>query len=346
MKTKMDEDHAFYKYVDTMESGAMRAAELTSQLLAFARGGKYETRPVNLNRIVDETLKLVDRTFDKSIEIATDLFSDLPTVEADAGQMQQALMNLCVNAGDAMPTGGLMVIRTAVERGAGVYAEKQPDVDARDYVVISVSDNGIGMDTETSERIFEPFFTTKEEGKGTGLGLSMVYGVIKNHGGFVNVYSEPGHGATFRVYLPASDQPEALKTPEAVAPHGKNELVLVVDDEEPIRELAREILESYGYRVMLATDGADGVEKYRAGSGEISLVLLDMVMPRLGGQEAFLRMKEINPDVRTLLSTGYSQDGRAREILESGAIGFVQKPYRVAALLSAVRNALDTAMRA
>lgn len=344
MKTKMDEDHPFYKYVDTIEGGAMRAAELTSQLLAFARGGKYETRPVNLNRIVDETLKLIGRTFDKSIEIDTDLHQDLPTVEADAGQMQQVLMNLCVNAGDAMPMGGRLVIETAVEEISEDYADRKPGADARAYVVLSVADDGIGMETGTLQRIFEPFFTTKEEGKGTGLGLSMVYGVIKNHDGFINVYSEPNEGTVFKVYLPASEQAETLQEPQADAPHGDNELILVVDDEESIRDLASDILETYGYRVLLASDGLEAVEIYEKRDGDISLVILDMVMPKMGGRETFLRMKELNPEVRALLSTGYSQNGKAREIIDSGAMGFVQKPYRVNSLLSAVRNVLDTGM--
>jgi CheY-like chemotaxis protein len=327
--------------VNTIESGATRAAELTSQLLAFARGGKYETRPVNLNRTVRETLKLIDRTFDKSIEITSDLFPNLPSVEADAGQMQQVLMNLCVNAGDALPAGGRLIIKTSVEQITEVHVGKWSDANSRDYVVLSVTDTGIGMEAETIERIFEPFFTTKKEGKGTGLGLSMVYGVVKNHGGFIDVRSEPGEGASFKVHLPASEKPEVSQLSEYEAPMGGNELILVVDDEEPIRALAKEILEDHGYRILLAVDGVEGLKIFREYNGEIGLVILDMVMPKLGGRETFLKMKELNPEVRALLSTGYSREGKASEILDSGVMGFVQKPYRVNSLLSAVRNVLD-----
>jgi len=346
MKTRMDEDHPFFNYVNTIEAGATRAAELTSQLLAFARGGKYETRPVNLNKVVEETLKLVERTFDKSIEIVSDLHPELPTVEADAGQLQQVLMNLCVNAGDAMPVGGRLAIRTTVEEVCEDRAARTPGASARTYVVLSVSDTGMGMEEQTLHRIFEPFFTTKEDGKGTGLGLSMVYGVVRNHGGSIDVKSKPGEGATFRVYLPASQRAEAMHSPKIETPKGGDELILVVDDEEPIRALASDILESHGYRVMAASDGAIATEIYEKHSGDIRLVILDMVMPKLGGGDAFLRMKEMNPAIRALLSTGYSQDGKAREILESGVMGFLQKPYEVNELLSAVRKVLDTEVTA
>jgi len=346
MKTKMDEGHPFSGYIDTIESGAMRAAELTSQLLAFARGGKYETRPIDLNRIVDETLKLLGRTLDKSIEIDSRLYPELPTVEADAGQMQQVLMNLCVNAGDAMPGGGRMLIETNLETLDKRYAEKHMEAKPCEYVVVTITDNGIGMDKETIHRIFEPFFTTKDEGKGTGLGLSMVYGVVKNHGGFIDVDSEPREGSTFKVFLPVSGKTEVRRSTETDKLAGGNELILVADDEEPMRRLAREILEAYGYRVLLAEDGVEAVEIIRGQNGEIDLVILDMVMPKMGGRETYLRMKETHPLIKVLLSTGYSRDEKAQEILDSGAMGFVQKPYHVDSLLSAVRDVLDASARA
>jgi PAS domain S-box-containing protein len=341
MKTKMDENHEFFRYVDTIESGATRAAELTSQLLAFARGGKYETQPINLNTIVAETLKLVGRTFDKAIEISANLTPELPAVEADAGQMQQVMMNLCVNASDAMPAGGLLVIETGVEQMTEVHVAKGSNANSRPYVVLLVADSGIGMAPETLQRIFEPFYTTKAEGKGTGLGLSMVYGVVKNHGGFIDVRSEPGDGSSFKVYIPASEEIATLQQFQEEAPQGGNELILVVDDEEPICSLAKEILEDHGYRVLLAADGAEAIAIFREYNGEIGLVILDMVMPKMGGRETFMKMREINPEVRALLSTGYSREGKAREIVESGVLGFVQKPYGVHSLLAAVRNVLD-----
>ncbi len=341
MKTKMTESHSFYKYVDTIERSGMRAAELTSQLLAFARGGKYNSRPVDLNAIVTETLGIIGRTFDKSIEIDIRFYSPLPTVEADAGQIQQLLMNLCVNARDAMPCGGKLLIETNVALLTADYAKAHMDAKPGPYVTVSVTDTGVGICKEHMKRIFEPFFTTKEKGKGTGLGLSMVYGVAKNHGGFVRVYSEPGIGTTFKVYLPASGKTQTKEPAKTEAPRGGNELILVVDDEEPIRDLAKDIFESNGYRVMLAEDGAQAVEIYLKHKDEIKLVILDMVMPKLGGRETFLKLKDLNPVVKALLSTGYSQNGKATEILNSGVRGFIQKPYHVNELLSKVRGILD-----
>jgi len=341
MKTKMEEDHPFFKYVDTIERSSVRAAELTSQLLAFARGGKYVVTAVDLKKVVVETLKIIESTFDRSIEIETHLHPDLPTVEGDSSQLQQVLMNLCVNARDAMPAGGKLLIEASAEKITEGYIKTHMGATAGSFVKLSVTDTGIGMDKETEERIFEPFFTTKEKGKGTGLGLSMVYGVIKNHKGYVRVYSEPGYGTTFKIYLPISGKPEEEDSAAVETLQGGNELVLVVDDEEPIRSLAKEMLESSGYRVMLAKDGKEAVGVFQKYYSEIYLVILDLIMPRMGGRETFLRLKEVDPNVRTLLSTGYSQNGKAQEILDSGVMGFLQKPYQLNALLSGVRSVLD-----
>jgi PAS domain S-box-containing protein len=342
MKSRIEKDHPFFNYIDTIEKSSMRAAELTAQLLAFARGGKYDTRPVNLNSIVDETLKIIARTFDKSIEIKTRLCEPLPTVEADAGQMQQALMNLCVNAGDAMADGGELTIETEVVVLTEHYAKAHMGATTGSHVVLSVTDTGIGMDHETAQRIFEPFFTTKEKGKGTGLGLSMVYGVVKNHGGHVSVHSKPGEGTTFKVHLPISGKPEVKSSARSEIPRNGDELILVVDDEEAIRSLAKDTLECYGYRVLTTENGAEAIEVYREHKDEIGLVILDMVMPKMGGREAFIKLKELDPHVKAILSTGYSQDGKAQEILDSGVMGFIQKPYQLNELLSKVRSLLDT----
>ncbi len=223
------------------------------------------------------------------------------------------------------------------------YARLRLEAKASQYVVVSVTDTGVGMDKETIARIFEPFFTTKEVGKGTGLGLAMVYGVVKNHDGFVRVYSEPGEGSTFRVHLPVGGEAgeKEEESAQEASPRGRGELVLVVDDEEPIRVLAKDILEDSGYRVLLADDGAEAVEIYRQHREEISLVILDMIMPKISGRDTFLKLKEINPGVRALLSTGFSQDERTQAILDSGVIGFIQKPFDIDALLFKVREILD-----
>jgi PAS domain S-box-containing protein len=341
MKAKMEQGHRFFNYVDTIETGSMRAAQLTDQLLAFARGGKYDIKPVDLNKIIHETLKIINRTFDKSIEVETHLHDRLPTVEADAGQIQQVIMNLCINAGDAMPVGGTLTIQTEVETLDEGYVGMHMGAKAGAHAILSISDTGVGMDPKTAQRIFEPFFSTKGEGKGTGLGLAMVYGVVKNHGGFVDVSSEPGRGTTFNIFLPLSGKPESEASSEPEPVFDGNELVLVVDDEEPIRALAKEMLEGYGYRVILAEDGVKAIEMFEEHNGNIGLVILDMVMPNMGGRETFLKMKKINPNVKALLSTGYSQSGKAQEILDSGVLGFVQKPYQLTTLLSKVRSVLD-----
>jgi two-component system cell cycle sensor histidine kinase/response regulator CckA len=341
MKTNLKEDELFFKPVDTIEKSAQRAAELTGQLLAFARGGKYDTKAASLNSVISESLKIISGTFDKSIVIETDLDKSLPTVEIDVGQIQQVLINLCVNARDAMPGGGRMIIQSSLAVLGENDVCNQPDAHPGWFAVLTVSDTGVGMDENVKQRIFEPFFTTKEKGKGTGLGLSMVYGVVKNHGGFVHVYSEVGDGTTFKVYLPLSGKPEVVEHGSDDEMTGGHESILIIDDEEVIREVAGEILSSYGYRVQLAADGEDGVKIYRKQKPRCDLVILDMIMPRQGGRDTLLKLKKINPAVKVLFSTGYSQNEKVNEILALGVDGFIQKPYQVTNLLSKVREILD-----
>ncbi len=341
MKAKIEPGHPFYSYIDTIEKSAVRASELTTKLLAFARGGKYDIKAVDINRIIDETLDIIGRALDKSIDIEVRKEERLPTVEADAGQIEQILINLCLNARDAMPAGGRLILETYVSVLDEDYIGSHLGVKAGAYTTLSVTDTGIGMTEEVKQRIFEPFFTTKDRGKGTGLGLSMVYGVTKNHGGFVSVYTEPGVGSTFKVYLPVSGKPEMKALAASELPEGRNELILVVDDEEAIRALARDSLESYGYRVISAENGVEALNLYREYGNQISAVLLDMVMPKMGGHETFLKLKELNPNVRALLSTGYSQNGKAQEILDSGVRAFIQKPYHLNELLAKLKTVIS-----
>ena len=341
LKTNIKSDHPFFRPVDTIEKSASRAAELTAQLLAFARGGKYDIRPSNLNSVISESLKLLAGTLDKSIVIETRLDESLPTVEIDVGQIQQVLINLCVNARDAMPGGGRLTIQSSLACLSESDVRSQVDAKPGWFAVMAVSDSGVGMDRSIKQRIFEPFFTTKEKGKGTGLGLSMVYGVVKNHGGFVNVYSECGEGTTFKVYLPLSGKPEVMESIVDKEMARGHETVLVIDDEEAIRQVARDILGSYGYRVLLAEDGEEGIAVFRSQSRQIDLVILDMVMPKRGGRETLLKLQEIDPGVRVLFSTGYSQNGKVNEILALGVKGFIQKPYQIRDLLAKVREILD-----
>ena len=341
MKTNIKEDHHFFRPVDTIEKSAQRAAELTAQLLAFARGGKYDIKAASLNNVIGESLKIISGTFDKSIIIETHLDESLLTVEIDVGQIQQVLINLCVNARDAMPGGGRMTIQSSLVVLSEDDAHRQLEARPGWFAVLAVSDTGVGMDDSVKRRVFEPFFTTKEKGKGTGLGLSMVYGVVKNHGGFVNVYSEVGKGSTFKVYLPLSGKPEVLEHGSDEELAGGYESILIIDDEEVIRQVADDILSSYGYRVLLAADGEEGVAIYGRQAECIDMVILDMIMPKQGGRETFLKLKKINPEVQVLFSTGYSQNEKVNEIMSLGVSGFIQKPYQVRELLAKVREILD-----
>lgn len=343
MKVRLSEGDEFFKYVDTIENSASRAAELTAQLLGFARGGKYDVAPVDMNEVVANTLRIIQSTFDKSIVVETALREGIPCVEADPGQMQQVVMNLCVNARDAMAEKGTLRISTADVLVTEKETARKADANPGRYVLLSVSDTGAGIDPSVLRRIFEPFFTTKEKGKGTGLGLSMVYGIVRNHGGFIDVDSEPGEGTTFKIYYPASGKPQnerREKNPMS-AIEGGTETVLVAEDEQAMRQLVNDILESGGYRVIAVEDGQSAVDIYSSRKDEIDLVILDMIMPRLNGGETFKKLKAINPSVRVLLSSGYSQDEQARRLLSEGVAGFLGKPYQVAELLEKVRKVLE-----
>ncbi len=343
MKMDIKEGDDLFKPVDMIEKSAIRAADLTSQLLDFSRTGQYDVKLVDLNSVVEETLGILERTLDKSIEIKKFLGSSLPHIKGDPGQLQQILMNLCINSADAMPEGGQLILETFVEKLTSSFLLSYPEAKPGPYVSISVTDTGVGMDMETVKKIFDPFFTTKEVGKGTGLGLSMVYGVVKNHGGLVNVYSEPGQGTTFRIFIPVSGATEKEEKKVKAQPYGGNEKILVVDDEEQIRALAKDILENFGYSVVLAESGSEAVKIYKENKENIDMVLLDMIMPKMSGKRTFEKLKEINPDIKTLLSSGFSQAGRVQELLSDGVRDFIQKPYQVSELMLKVRGILDSA---
>ncbi len=342
IKMKINENASIYKYVDIIEKGASRAAELTSQLLAFARGGRYDVRPFNLNNSIREILKIIAPTFDKNIVIQTQLAKNLPTIEGDPGQIQQLIMNLCINARDAMPKGGQLTLATNMVLLSAEFARAHPGCRSGQYVQLIVSDTGIGMDSETRQRVFEPFFSTKEKGKGTGLGLAMVYGTVKSHDGYILIESEPGKGSEFQIFLPISGKAELR--PEKLSPDIKTgtETIMVVDDEENIRGLLMNLLENSGYRVIPAHDGQQALEIYRKRGKEVHLIILDMIMPRMGGRETYEQLKAINPDVRVLFSSGYFNDFNLQEMTGFAPRHFVQKPYRVNDLLAKVRTVLES----
>ena len=339
MLMKKDSSHPDIRHLKGIEDNVESAADLTRQLLGFARGGKYEVKPTDLNEVVNKQNRMFGRT-KKEITIRGKYEENLWPVEADRGQIEQVLLNLYVNAWQAMPGGGDLYLETKNvtldETDVKPFA-----VEPGGYVKISVTDTGVGMDKATREKIFEPFFTTKEMGRGTGLGLASAYGIIKNHGGFINVYSEKGHGTTFNVYLPASEK----KIIEEKKPAGDTlrgtETVLFVDDEDMIIEVAEELFEELGYKVLTTGSGREAIETYEKNKERIDMVLLDMVMPDMSGGETYDKLKEINPDVKVLLASGYSMNGTATEIMDRGCNGFIQKPFKMKELSQKLREILD-----
>ena len=327
--------------IEAIERAGLRASDLTTQLLGFARGGKYEVRPVDLNQVVGKVVSMIRHTFDRSIEIRTELADGLSAVEGDAGQLEQTVLNLCINARDAMPDGGILTLGTRHETFSGDEEGAPEGAPRGKYVLLLLSDTGMGIPPENIPRIFEPFFTTKEPGKGSGMGLAMAYGIVKNHGGYLVVRSTPGEGTTFRVLLPASPKkisPSPSPVPEE--PVGGTETVLFVDDEESLRQLAVEMLGRLGYRVLTAGNGLEAVKTFSEKCGEIAAVILDMIMPGMGGEETFHRLKEIDPSARILLSSGYAVEGGPQSLLSAGAAGFLPKPYRVGTLAAALRRVI------
>jgi PAS domain S-box-containing protein len=328
--------------LSSAETAAVRAAELTRQLLGFSRRTPLLSRPLNLNSVLEETLRLIQRTFDPRIEVRVACAPDLWAVQADAAQMGQVLMNLCLNARDAMPQGGVLTLRTANLDMNAATAAKSIEGRAGHFVHLQVADTGTGMSPEVCERIFEPFFTTKEQGKGTGLGLAMVFGILKQHQGWIDCQSEPGRGTTFNVYLPAltaAPVQSQAALPDGI--RGGRETILLADDEEVVSRLGETILRRHGYRVLMAGDGVEAVEIYRRQPHTIDLVVLDLSMPRLSGPETLRELRQINPGVRVLISSGYSSDENLRAVEREGVLGFVAKPYRPAELARQVRAALD-----
>jgi two-component system, cell cycle sensor histidine kinase and response regulator CckA len=327
MLLKIDASHPSFEKIKNVEKYVQNGTELTKQLLGFARRGKYQVKASDINEIIDKSATMFGRT-KKEIRIRMDLARDIWTVEVDRGQIEQALLNLYVNAWQAMPEGGDLYLQTenVLLDGSQLRPYK---VEAGKYVKITVADTGVGIDNKTKDRIFEPFFTTKEMGRGTGLGLASVYGIVKNHGGYINVFSERERGTTFSIYLPASEKKVVADKEIAVSFEKGSGTVLLIDDEQMIIDVGRELLSNLGYEVMLAMSGPEALEEYKKNQAKIDLVIMDMIMPGMGGGETFDRLKEINPDVKVLLSSGYSIDGQATKIMQRGCAGFIQKPFNM-----------------
>ena len=331
--------HPDFQHLKGIEEHVQSAAELTKDLLGFARGGKYEVRPTNLNKLIEQENRMFGQT-KREITIQNKCEHHLWTVEVDQGQMRQVLLNIYVNAWQAMPGGGTLFVETEnVTLGAD---DVNPfSAEPGRYVKLSITDTGVGMDKATRERVFDPFFTTKETGSGTGLGLASAYGIIKNHGGFISVCSEPGSGTKFDIFLPASEQAVAEQKEFAGEAIKGCETVLFVDDEEMVTDVTQDLLEDLGYKVLIGTTGQEAVEIYNQNRDLIDLVILDMIMPGMSGGETYDRLKAIDPGVKVLLSSGYSVEGQASEILARGCNGFIQKPFSVKEISRNIRAILD-----
>ena len=329
--------------IDQILRSAERASTLTRQLLTFARRQVIEPVKLSMSKVVLDLSKLLTKVIGEHIEIGTSLREDLPAVFADPGQMEQVLMNLCLNARDAMPSGGQLLIRTDVTTVDRVYVKAHPYVKEGRYVLLTVSDTGIGMNEKTIERIFEPFFSTKSPEKGTGLGLAVVYGIVKQHNGFIHVSSGLGKGTTFEIRLPAVDakaDPRAAAKEERV--RGGNETVLLAEDDEPVRMLAERILREYGYRVLTARNGEEAVGVFKENGGGINLAILDVMMPIKGGKEAFEEMRRASPGLKVIYTSGYTADAIHESFVLHAGVPFLQKPFGPGDLARKVREVLDS----
>jgi PAS domain S-box-containing protein len=342
LRMRMAGDGQALHDLDEIMRCAERAATLTRQLLTFARRNVIEPVHLNLSALVADLMKLIGKVVGEHIEVKTALGMNVPTIHADRGQVEQVVMNLCLNARDAMPEGG----RLLVETGDVVLEEedvrRNPYMKTGRYAQLTVSDTGVGMDEMTRSRVFEPFFTTKGPDRGTGLGLAMVYGIVKQHGGYIHLYSEPGKGTAFKVYFPAIEvQPDAVPTKfreETV--RGGTETILLAEDEEAIRALAERILTGFGYTVLVARNGEEAIEIFLQ-KKEIVLAVLDVVMPRMGGKEAFEEMHRQNPRLKGIFMSGYSADGIHDSFVLTPGTPFLQKPFGPTILARKVREVLD-----
>jgi two-component system cell cycle sensor histidine kinase/response regulator CckA len=334
-----DPSHPRYEHLKGIEEFVQSASNLTGQLLGFAKGGKYEVKPTNLNQLLNRSSDMFART-KKELSIYKKFQEDIWAVDVDQGQIEQVLFNLYINAWQAMPGGGELYLETENVRLSKKFV-RPFQVAPGKYVKISVADTGIGMDEKTQQRIFDPFFTTKDMGRGTGLGMASAYGIITNHGGIIQVVSEKGEGTTFTIYLPASKRGIKQEEKAIDAIEKGMETILLVDDEKMILDVGRDMLKAMGYEVHTARSGTEAVELYQSQKGSIDLVILDMIMPEMGGGQAYDRMKEINPDLKVLLSSGYSIDGQAHSIMERGCNGFIQKPFKLHELSAKIRETLQ-----
>lgn len=340
---KFDHGDPIRSDIEEIEKAGRRAASLTNQLLAFSRKQMLEPRILCLNSVLDEIEKLFRRLLGENIDLITLLRPDLGSVKADPGQLQQVIMNLVVNARDAMPSGGTLTIETANVEMDAAYVSGHAEISPGSYVMMAVSDNGCGMDIETQDRIFEPFFTTKGSGKGTGLGLSTVYGIIKQSGGHIWVYSEPGHGTTFKIYFPRAEQEAALLQANAYykSPARGTETVLLVEDEQSVRQMAARVLQEQGYRVLQASNGEESLQVAKGYADDIHLLLTDVVMPGMSGSALANQIQKAR-SIKVLFASGYTDDSIVHHGMLDPGVAFLQKPFTPDGLARKVREVLDS----
>jgi PAS domain S-box-containing protein len=329
--------------LNVIKSSSQRGADMIRQLLSFARGYDGERTDVQVAHIIKEVAKMADETFLKNIKVRTDVPEDLWAVSGDPTQLHQVLLNLCVNARDAMPGGGVLTISAGNVKDHALFTPGNPEAYSGPYIFVRVEDTGIGMSPGLVERIFDPFFTTKELGKGTGLGLSTTQAIVRSHGGYIRVSSEPKRGSKFDVYLPAKPEvaTSAGSAPDLALPKGNGELILVVDDEIFARQIAKKALEAYGYRVMLAASGAEAIKHFADRCNDIALVLTDMMMPAMDGPATIEVLRRFKPDVRIIGASGLALPGSNPQWSHLGLKHFLPKPFTAETLLKTVRQILE-----
>ena len=333
---------AIYDKLAQMQKSAERAAELTAQLLAFGRQRMEQPKPVNLNSAIDEAAGFIKHTIDKKVELKVVKEPSLWVVKADLGQMNQILINLMVNAADAMPNGGRLILKSSNSKIDRKHRNSNADARPGDFVKIDISDTGEGIPPDLIDRIFEPFFTTKPIGKGTGLGLAMVYGIIRGHDGWIEVRSKVGKGTAFNIFLPrAIEEIDSIAETKNVDFEGGIETILLVDDEEIVRTMGQTMLERFGYKVILAENGQEGLDLYKKQMKKIGIVILDVTMPIKSGRETLVELIDLNPKIKVVVSSGFDRSGPVEELMRLGAKGFVQKPYKIGEMLQVVRGVLD-----
>jgi two-component system cell cycle sensor histidine kinase/response regulator CckA len=335
-------DEGSQRWLTLIHKSAERGRDLIDQVLSFAKGAEGERTPLQISHIIKDISKILQETLPKNIELQLVLPEGLWMVIGDTTQLHQLLMNLCINARDAMPDGGQLLIKV---RNRFLVEEEERLVSnphQKQYIRITVADTGVGISPEIIDRVFDPFFTTKEKGQGSGLGLSTVQGIVRGHGGYVNVISQLGKGTQFKIYLPAQDIAIAdpIEEQPQILPTGNGELIMVIDDEADIREITTRTLESNGYRVIAAKDGREAVELYQNEADNIHLVLTDMVMPNLDGPGTIRALMEINPGVRIVATSGVKTTGKLAEATEVGAKTFLPKPYTADKLLTVIAETL------